>query len=102
MKYHQLPSLEDAGLRYYKTIVFDSVKREITEAIVELINRERGGALVDKELIRSCIQVYEKMGMGTLDAYVADFEAQLLQATRYRDFVCVSEVVRTICDVRNV
>jgi cullin 1 len=82
VKYHQLPSLEDAGLRYYKTIVFDAVKRDITEAIVDLINKERGGAMVDKALIRSCIEVYEKMGMGTLDAYVADFEAQLLAATR--------------------
>jgi hypothetical protein len=49
---------------------------------VDLINKERGGAMVDKALIRSCIEVYEKMGMGTLDAYVADFEAQLLAATR--------------------
>lgn len=89
MKYHQLPSLEDAGLRYYKTIVFDAVKREITEAIIDLINRERNGAMIDKALIKSCIEVYEKMGMGTLDAYVADFETQLLTATRY---VCLMAV----------
>ena len=38
--------------------------------------------MIDKELIKSSIQVYEKMGMGTLDAYVTDFETQLLESTR--------------------
>ena len=48
MKYHQLPSLEDAGLRYFKTIVFDSVKADVTAAIVDLINTERNGGVIDK------------------------------------------------------
>jgi cullin 1 len=82
VKYHQLPSLQDAGIRYYKTIVFDAVKKETTAALVALINQERNGTLVDKALIKSCIQLYETMGMGTLDAYVADFEVQMLESSR--------------------
>ena len=80
--FYQLPSLQDAGLHYYKTIIFDAIKTEVTAAIIELINNERSGAVIDKELIKSSIQVYEKMGMGTLDAYVTDFETQLLESTR--------------------
>jgi len=34
-------------------------------------------------LIKSSIEIYELMGMQTLDAYVQDFETQLLEATRY-------------------
>lgn len=74
--------MEDAGLRYFKTIVFDSVKADVTAAIVELINTERNGGVVDKELIKSSVEIYEQMGMGTLDAYVSDFETQLLEATQ--------------------
>lgn len=83
MKYHQLPSLEDAGLRYFKTTIFDAVKKEVTAAIIDLVNAERNGGMVEKELIKASIQIYEEMGMGTLDAYVSDFETQLLEATRY-------------------
>mmetsp|Transcript_27867 Transcript_27867/g.46836 ORF Transcript_27867/g.46836 Transcript_27867/m.46836 type:complete len:789 (-) Transcript_27867:312-2678(-) len=82
VKYHQLPSLQDAGLKYFKTIVFDDVKKQVTDALVSLVNGERNGAMTDRELVRKCILVYETMGMGSLDAYVADFETQLLDATR--------------------
>ena len=43
VKYHQLPNLEDAGLRHYKTIVYDAVKKDVINAILKLINRERDG-----------------------------------------------------------
>lgn len=45
VKYHQLPSLEDAGLRYFKSIVFDAIKAEVTDSILTLINNEREGVL---------------------------------------------------------
>lgn len=83
VKYHQLPSLEDAGVRYFKTIIFDAIKKDVTDAIVRLINVEREKELViDRGLIRSCIQIYEGMGLKSLDTYVADFETQLLSSTR--------------------
>mmetsp|Transcript_11521 Transcript_11521/g.25588 ORF Transcript_11521/g.25588 Transcript_11521/m.25588 type:complete len:774 (-) Transcript_11521:370-2691(-) len=82
VKYHQLPSLQDAGLRYYKTIVFDAVKADVTAALVALVNAERGNAVVDRELMRRCVCVYETMGMDSLDAYVADLEVLLLSATK--------------------
>lgn len=31
---------------------------------------------------RSCVELFESMGMGTLDAYVADLEEKLLQNTK--------------------
>jgi cullin 1 len=83
VKYHQLPSLEDAGVRYFKTIIFDAIKKDVTDAIVRLVNVEREKELViDRGLIRSCIQIYEAMGMKSLDTYVADFETHLLVTTK--------------------
>lgn len=82
VKYHQLPPLEEAGLRYFKSICFDSVKQEVTNSMISLINDERNGAIVDKELLRSSVQIFETMGMGSLDAYVTDFETQFTESTR--------------------
>ena len=33
--------------------------------------------------LRSCVQLFEDMGMGSLDVYSADFEKPLLESTRY-------------------
>ena len=34
-------------------------------------------------LIRSCVQLFENMGMGSLSVYTLDFEANFLSSTRY-------------------
>lgn len=33
-------------------------------------------------MCRSCVELFESMGMGTLDSYVADFEEALLSNTK--------------------
>jgi cullin 1 len=82
VKYHSLPTLEDAGTRHFKTLIFDVVKKDVCSAILVLIDKERDGAVVDRDLIRSCVKLFEAMGMGSLDVYIADFEVHLLSSTR--------------------
>ena len=82
VKYHALPTLEDAGMRHFKALVFETVKKDATAAILVLVDTEREGGTIDRSLIRSCIQLFEDMGMGSLDVYVADFEQSLLESTR--------------------
>lgn len=82
VKYQQLPCLNDAGMRKFKTIVFDGVKKEVTTSILTMINDEREGRVIDRDLIKKCVQIYIQMGMGNLDAYEADFEVAFLDATR--------------------
>lgn len=53
VKYHSLPTLEDAGLRHFKQLVFEEVKDNTTAAILDLIIKEREGTDVDRALIRS-------------------------------------------------
>ena len=38
VRYHSLPTLEDAGLRHFKSLVFDVVKRDVTSAMLDLVN----------------------------------------------------------------
>mmetsp|Transcript_17376 Transcript_17376/g.31660 ORF Transcript_17376/g.31660 Transcript_17376/m.31660 type:complete len:748 (+) Transcript_17376:238-2481(+) len=82
VKHHSLPSLLDAGLKHFKSLIFDEVKRDVANAMLDLINQERDGAIIDRGLVKSCVQLFEAMGMGCLDAYTIDFEEQLLASTQ--------------------
>jgi cullin 1 len=82
VKHHSLPTLEQAGLRCFRTHVYDETKDETADALIELIQHERDGKLIDRSLIKSIIELYEHMGMGTLDAYSTDFEGRLLRTSR--------------------
>ena len=39
MKHHSLPSLLDAGLKHFKSLIFDEVKRDVANAMLDLINQ---------------------------------------------------------------
>lgn len=82
VKHHSLPTLSQAGLRCFKTKIYDEMKADTTRAILGLINDEREGKIIDKSLVKSIVELYENMGMGSLDAYNADLEEQLLNSSR--------------------
>ena len=81
VKYHSLPTLLESGLHKFRDLIFDKIKGEVATAILHLINQEREGAMIDRSLIRNCIELFESMGMGNLQLYVQDFEALLLDST---------------------
>lgn len=82
VKHHSLPTLAQAGLRCFRTHVYDELKPETTQALLGLIVDERDGKIIDKSLVKSIVELYESMGMGSLDAYNADLETPLLASTR--------------------
>jgi len=77
-----LPTLEQAGLRHFKEEIYMNVKDNTTTAIISLIDEEREGEIIDKTLVKNIIELYEQMGMGSLDSYTNDLEQPLLDATR--------------------
>ena len=82
VKHHTLPTLSQAGLRAFRTSIFDETKRDATDAILNLINAEREGEIVDKSLVKGIVELFESMGMGSLDAYNTDLEIPMLEAAR--------------------
>lgn len=82
VKHHSLPTLSQAGLRKFRCHIYDEMKVDTTSAILGLINDEREGKIIDKSLVKSIVELYENMGMGTLDAYNADLEEPLLRSTQ--------------------
>lgn len=59
-----------------------NVKDNTTSSIISLIDEEREGEIIDKTLVKNIVELYEQMGMGTLDSYTSDLEQPLLDATR--------------------
>mmetsp|Transcript_8938 Transcript_8938/g.17871 ORF Transcript_8938/g.17871 Transcript_8938/m.17871 type:complete len:753 (+) Transcript_8938:243-2501(+) len=82
VKHHSLPTLSQAGLRCFRTQIYDVVKEDSTAAILQMIRQERVGEIIDTSLVKNVVELYEAMGMGTLDAYNQDLEVPLLEATR--------------------
>jgi len=82
VKHHTLPTLSQAGLRSFRTHIYEETKRDATDAILTLVNSEREGEIIDKSLVKSIIELFESMGMGSLDAYNSDLEQPMLEAAR--------------------
>ncbi len=59
----------NAGRTAFREVVFNESKDKITQAIIDVINRERSGAIVDRTLLRKSVEIYEAMGEGTLEIY---------------------------------
>ena len=83
MKRLSLPELAEVGSQKFLEIVFNAVKREVRTAILELVRRERECEQVDKQLIKSVIDIFVEMGgsRASLETYATDFEEMLLSTT---------------------
>jgi len=65
-----------------QVLVYDEVKKDVTDAMLSIVNDERDGKDINRGLIKCCVELFEAMGMGSLEQYNSDFEEPLLQATR--------------------
>lgn len=69
-------------MKFFKNLVFDIIKRDVTNSMLTLIDEERDGGGIDRELIRNCVEIFETMGMGELDIYQQDFEEHMLNRAK--------------------
>ncbi|EGZ29899.1 hypothetical protein PHYSODRAFT_538079 [Phytophthora sojae] len=85
VKHHSLPTLDDAGLQSFDRMVFQKVKVRVKDAMIELIEKERNGEIIDTALMRNCVEIFEVMGMKSLDVYQSCLETDLVatSATYY-------------------
>ncbi|CEG45293.1 cullin protein 1 [Plasmopara halstedii] len=81
VKHHSLPTLDDAGLQSFDRVVFQKVKVRVKDAIIELIEKERNGEIIDTTLMKNCVEVFEVMGMKSLDVYQCCLEVDLVTSS---------------------
>lgn len=82
VKHHSLDSLNNAAIKSFKRHVYEEVKTDMTNAILRLINEERDGEIIDKSLIKSIVELYESIGLESLDSYTVDLEEAMLRSTK--------------------
>ncbi|EGB04208.1 hypothetical protein AURANDRAFT_55274 [Aureococcus anophagefferens] len=93
-----ISTITSVGLKLFFDIVFDRFKGEICDSLINAIDKERDGADIDPQLLRSCVEVFPVMGLCSkctdlktvqsvlntqpdLTVYEADFETLLLERT---------------------
>ncbi|KAL6210423.1 hypothetical protein ACLB2K_015655 [Fragaria x ananassa] len=76
-----LPALNEVGLSCFRDLVYREVNANARVAVIGLIDKEREGEQIDRALLKNVIDIFVEIGMGQMDAYEQDFEAQLLNDT---------------------
>ncbi|WOK94711.1 cullin-1-like [Canna indica] len=76
-----LPALNEVGLTCFRDLVYQEVKGRVKDAVISLIDREREGEQIDRALLKNVLDIFVEIGLGSMDCYENDFEADLLKDT---------------------
>jgi cullin 1 len=82
VKQNRLPSLKQVGFTRFREDVYEQTKSDVAQAILDLINDDRGNCIIDNGLLKSVIAIYGAMSTETVDPYLVDFEPRLEASTR--------------------
>jgi len=74
-----LPALNEVGLTCFRDLVYQEVNSNARDAVINLIDKEREGEQIDRALLKNVIDIFVEIGMGQMELYEQDFEAQMLQ-----------------------
>ncbi|KAI3514656.1 hypothetical protein L1887_13252 [Cichorium endivia] len=73
-----LPALNEVGLTCFRESVYEETKGKAKDAVIALIDQEREGEQIDRALLKNVLGIYVEIGMGQMDFYEKDFEADML------------------------
>merc|ERR1712048_1215444 len=77
-----VPPLRTVCTLRFRVLVFERVKLDATKAALGVIEKDRNGSdKVDRELLRTLVQMFVDMGMESLKVYQTEFEAAFLRET---------------------
>ncbi|XP_048440510.1 cullin-1 isoform X3 [Pyrus x bretschneideri] len=76
-----LPPLNEVGLTCFRDLVYQELKAKVRDAVISLIDQEREGEQIDRALLKNVLDIFVEIGMGQMDHYENDFEADMLKDT---------------------
>ncbi|XP_057960271.1 cullin-1 isoform X1 [Malania oleifera] len=76
-----LPALNEVGLTCFRELVYLEIKGKVRDAVISLIDQEREGEQIDRALLKNVLDIFVEIGMGQMDYYETDFEADMLKDT---------------------
>ncbi|KAK6930141.1 Cullin protein, neddylation domain [Dillenia turbinata] len=88
-----LPALHEVGLTCFRDLVdkligicaifqvYHELNAKVRDAVISLIDQEREGEQIDRALLKNVLDIFVEIGMGQMDHYENDFEANMLKDT---------------------
>ncbi|XP_044974546.1 cullin-1-like [Hordeum vulgare subsp. vulgare] len=76
-----LKPLKLLGVSCFYDLVFNGLKTTLTTILLDMIDNEREGQLIDRALVKDVIDIYLEIGQGGVDLYEPDFEQAFCKAT---------------------
>ncbi|KAF2310979.1 hypothetical protein GH714_018889 [Hevea brasiliensis] len=61
--------------------VYQELNGKVRDAVISLIDQEREGEQIDRALLKNVLDIFIEIGMGQMDYYENDFEAEMLKDT---------------------
>ncbi|KAL9260269.1 Cullin-1-like protein [Drosera capensis] len=76
-----LPPLNEVGLACFRSLVYTELNVKVRDAVISLIDQEREGEQIDRALLKNVLDIFVEIGMGQMEYYENDFEADMLKDT---------------------
>ncbi|PUZ69758.1 hypothetical protein GQ55_2G136600 [Panicum hallii var. hallii] len=76
-----LPPLQKVSFTSFQDMVFNEIKSTVTATVIGMIDDEREGKSIDRDLLNNVLDIFVQTGDGNLDIYRDDFEQTFFNAT---------------------
>jgi len=81
VKLQSVEPLHNRGYSIFHSLVFQEVKKDTRNALLNAINCERQGEHIDQDLVKGIIEMFIDLGLGNVNVYSTEFEEAFLPAT---------------------
>lgn len=78
---YTLPKLQSVGIESFRNSVYKELHVKTRLAVLKEMEKDREGEIVDTDLLRDTLSIFQEVGMGTMDTYTNDFEVYMLECT---------------------
>ncbi|KMZ58707.1 putative Cullin-1 [Zostera marina] len=76
-----LPALNHVGYTCFHNLVYQVINLQVKNAVIKLIDNEREGEQIDRSLLKNVLGIFVEIGMGSMECYENDFEADMINDT---------------------
>ena len=64
---HNLAQLKDVGMLCFRDLVYSELKKNVKDAVLALVDKERDGEQIDRALVKNILGIFVEMGMGGME-----------------------------------